>query len=158
MRVEQPVATSWLARPEADRMAWNNFRKAAVSVIARLDADLQDHVQIGYTDFDALIHLSTAEETTMRMADLARSVSRSPSALTRLVARLESRGLVERTRHSPTEVSVSLTEGGLALLAEAAPRHLALVDELFWAPITPSQRVTLGTLSGRLLDVAAPTC
>ncbi|HEY5183605.1 MAG TPA: MarR family transcriptional regulator [Actinomycetes bacterium] len=158
MSVEQTVATSWLAQPESDRAAWNNFRKAAVSVIARLDADLQDHVQIGYTDFDALIHLSTADDSTMRMADLARSVSRSPSALTRLVARLESRGLVERTRHSPTEVSVTLTERGLALLAEAAPRHLELVDQLFWAPLTANQRVTLGTLSGRLLDLPAPNC
>lgn len=158
MTVDETVATSWLARPEADRAAWNNFRKAAVSVIARLDADLQADVQIGYTDFDALIHLSTADRSTLRMAELARSVSRSPSALTRLVARLESRGLVARTRHSPTEVSVTLTERGVALLARAAPRHLELVDELFWAPLTPHQRSTLGALSGRLLDVPAPNC
>jgi DNA-binding MarR family transcriptional regulator len=158
MTVDATVATSWLARPEADRVAWNNFRKAAVSLIARLDADLQDHVQIGYTDFDALIHLSTADGSTMRMAELARSVSRSPSALTRLVARLEGRGLVARTRHTPTEVSVTLTERGVSLLAQAAPRHLELVDQLFWAPLTPHQRATLGALSGRLLDVPAPNC
>jgi len=158
MTIDRTVATSWLARPESDRVAWNNFRLAAVSVIARLDADLQDHVQIGYTDFDALIQLSTADDSTMRMADLARSVSRSPSALTRLVARLESRGLVGRTRHSPTEVSVNLTDRGVALLAEAAPRHLEMVDQLFWAPLTAHQRATLAALSGRLLDMPARNC
>jgi len=147
-----------MALPEVDRTAWNNFRKAAVDVIARLDADLQEHVRIGYTDFDALINLSIADDRTMRMADLARAVSRSPSALTRLVCRLEDRGLVERSRRSATEVGVTVTPRGLALLNEAAPRHLALVDHLFWSPLTPRQRFTLGTVAGRLLDVEPPRC
>lgn len=149
---------AWVTLPEADRAAWNSFRRAAVSVIAQLDADLQEHVQIGYTDFDALIQLSIAEDRTMRMAELARSVSRSPSALTRLVGRLETRGLVLRARHSPTEVTVTITQQGQDLLATAAPRHLALVDQLFWAPLTQNQRVTLGRLSQRLIDADSPRC
>jgi DNA-binding MarR family transcriptional regulator len=94
----------------------------------------------------------------MRMAELARAVSRSPSALTRLVCRLEDRGLVARSRRSPTEVSVTITAEGLALLDEAVPRHLALIDQQFWSPLTPNQRVTLGNLSARLLDVDPPDC
>jgi DNA-binding MarR family transcriptional regulator len=158
MDTDVGASSYWMDLPEVDRMAWNNFRKAAVGVIARIDADLQEHVQIGYTDFDALIHLSVADSRSMRMADLARAVSRSPSALTRLVCRLEDRGLVERSRRSATEVSVAITPRGLALLDEAAPRHLALVDQLFWSPLTPNQRSTLGALAGRLLDVEAPEC
>jgi DNA-binding MarR family transcriptional regulator len=158
MSSDREPRSGWTALPEADRAAWNNFRRAAVGVIARLDADLQDHVQIGYTDFDALIQLSIADDRTMRMAELARSVSRSPSALTRLVGRLERRGLVQRSRHSPTEVTVTITQQGLDLLARAAARHLALVDQLFWAPLTPSQRVTLGRLSQRLIDADSPKC
>jgi len=158
MATDIATQTGWLALPEADRVAWNNFRKAAVGVIAQIDADLQEHVQIGYTDFDALIHLSMADDRTMRMADLARAVSRSPSALTRLVGRLEDRGLVRRTRHSATEVNVTLTRRGMVLLAKAAPRHLALVDQLFWAPLTRAERVSLGGLSGRLLEVEPPGC
>jgi DNA-binding MarR family transcriptional regulator len=158
MSSDREHGSGWLALPEADRSAWNSFRRAAVGVIAQLDADLQEHVQIGYTDFDALIQLSIADDRTMRMAELARSVSRSPSALTRLVGRLETRGLVRRSRHSPTEVTVTITEQGLALLDSTAPRHLALVDQLFWAPLTPNQRVTLGRLSQRLIDADSPNC
>ena len=110
MATDIATQTGWLALPEADRVAWNNFRKAAVGVIAQIDADLQEHVQIGYTDFDALIHLSIDADRTMRMADLARAVSRSPSALTRLVCRLEDRGLVERSRRSATEVGVTVMD------------------------------------------------
>jgi MarR family 2-MHQ and catechol resistance regulon transcriptional repressor len=158
MTVEQTSHATWMALPEVDRTAWNNFRRAAVGVIAQADADLQEHVQLGYVDLDALISLSIATDRTMRMAELARAVSRSPSALTRLVCRLEDRGLVERTRRSATEVSVTVTAAGLALLDEAVPRHLALIDQLFWSPLTPRQRATLGDLAGRLLDVDAPDC
>jgi DNA-binding MarR family transcriptional regulator len=128
------------------------FRRAAVELIAVLDADLQTHVQIGFTDFDALIRLLNAPDHTMRMADLARAVSRSPSALTRMVSRLETRHLVTRNRHSATEVTVTMTPQGLTLLDDAAPRHLALVGELFWSPLTSAQRTQLGSLCQRLVE------
>jgi hypothetical protein len=48
---------------------------------------------------------------------------------------------------------------GHELLAEASPRHLALVDELFWSPLTPSERGQIGRLSQRLLDSSgSPRC
>jgi DNA-binding MarR family transcriptional regulator len=148
---------AWDALPYADRFAWLTFRRAAVELIAVLDADLQTHVQIGFADFDALIRLLNAPDRTMRMADLARSVSRSPSALTRMVSRLETRGLVSRNRHSATEVTVAITQRGLSLLDEAAPRHLALVDQLFWSPLTPEQRTHLGALCQQLIEADCAT-
>jgi DNA-binding MarR family transcriptional regulator len=143
---------AWQALPESDRFAWLTFRRAAVELIAVLDADLQQHVRLGFTDFDALIRLLNAPDRTMRMADLARAVSRSPSALTRMVSRLETRRLVTRSRHSATEVTVTITTQGLKLLDEAAPRHLALVGQLFWTPLTPRQRSQLGGLCQQLID------
>jgi DNA-binding MarR family transcriptional regulator len=143
---------TWESVPPSDRFSWLAFRKAAVELIAVLDADLQQHQEIGFTDFDALIHLLNAPDRTMRMADLARAVSRSPSALTRMVGRLEARHLVTRNRQKATEVTVTLSPEGLALIDEAAPRHLALVDQLFWSPLTPPQRTQLGTLCQRLID------
>ena len=135
-----------------DRFAWLTFRKAAVEVIAVLDADLQQHVQIGFADFDALLRLLNSPDHTMRVADLARAISRSPSALTRMVSRLERRQLVTRNRHSATDVTVTLGDQGRALLDEAAPRHLALVGQLFWTPLTPAQRTQIGGLCQRLIE------
>ena len=143
---------TWDALPQSDRFAWLTFRKAAVELIAVLDADLQTHEQLGFTDFDALIRLLNAPERTMRVADLARAVSRSPSALTRMVSRLEKSGLVTRTRHSAIEVTVTITAQGLELLDEAAPRHLALVSQLFWSPLSPAERTQLGSLCQRLIE------
>ena len=144
--------STWEAIPETDRFAWLAFRKAAVELIAVLDADLQEHLQIGFTDFDALVRLLNAPDHTMRMADLARAVSRSPSAMTRMVSRLESRQFVTRSRHSPTEVTVTLAAVGHTVLDEAAPRHLALVDQLFWSPLTAGERTQIGSLCQRLIQ------
>ena len=144
--------STWEAIPETDRFTWLAFRKAAVELIAVLDADLQEHLQIGFTDFDALVRLLNAPDHTMRMADLARAVSRSPSALTRMVSRLESRQFVTRSRHSPTEVTVTLAAVGHTVLDEAAPRHLALVEQLFWSPLTADERTQIGSLCQRLIQ------
>lgn len=148
----------WYARPEADREAWNNFRRAAGSLIAQVDADLQQHLRVGYSDIDALLHLSTADQHCLRMAPLARAVSRSPSALTRLVDRLEERSLVARTRNSPTDVSVEVTDAGLDLLAEAAPLIIAQVEERFWSRLTPDERDTLSSLCRKLMEPESPSC
>jgi DNA-binding MarR family transcriptional regulator len=146
------LSQGWLSLPESDRRSWTSFRRAAVQVLAALDADLRAQADLCFADFDAMITLSAADGAGLRMADLARAVSRSPSALTRLVARLEKRGLVARSRPAATEVVVTLTDRGHALLAAAAPGHLARVDELFWSRLTPAQREQLATLCGQLLD------
>ncbi|MFI0432798.1 MAG: MarR family winged helix-turn-helix transcriptional regulator [Candidatus Nanopelagicales bacterium] len=152
MPAQKSALSTWLERPEPDRVAWNNFRKAAGALIAQIDTDLQQNLRFGYTDIDALIQLSIADGRSMRMAALARAVSRSPSAMTRLVDRLESRALVARTRHSSTDVSVSITAAGLELIAEAAPRIVALVDQMFWARLTPDERDALATITQKLLE------
>lgn len=144
--------TTWEARPEADREAWNAFRKAAEAVIAQVDTDLQQHLRVGYTDIDALFQLSCAEDHCSRMAPLARAVSRSPSAMTRLVDRLEERSLVERRRNSPTDVTVGVTDAGLDLLAEAAPLIVARVEERFWSRLTPDERDALSSICHKLLE------
>lgn len=158
MSARPSARSTWLARPEADRDAWNNFRRAAGAVIASVDTELQQNFKVGYTDVDALIHLSVADDTCMRMASLARSVSRSPSALTRLVDRLEHRSLVQRSRSSSTEVSVAITSAGLDLLAEAAPRILDQVELRFWSRLNDDERDTLSAICQKLLTTEQTTC
>lgn len=158
MAVRPSARSAWLARPEADRAAWNAFRAAAGSVIGQVDADLQANLKVGYTDIDALLHLSSSADHCQRMAPLARAVSRSPSALTRLVDRLETRGLVERRRQSPTDVSVEITPEGLDLLADAAPLILAQVEERFWSRLTPTERDALTDICRKLMSEEPPAC
>jgi len=127
-------------------------------VIGSVDGDLQRHLRVGYTDVDALLRLSLTSDRSPRMAALARAVSRRPSALTRLVDRLERRGLLQRIRHTPTDVSVSLTECGLDLLGQASPRILVTVEDRFWSRLTPDERRTRTEICRKLLEDPAPRC
>lgn len=158
MNALRSARSAWLARPEADRDAWNAFRTAAGAAIGQVDADLQANLKVGYTDIDALLHLASADEQCQRMAPLARAVSRSPSALTRLVDRLEGRGFVSRRRQSPTDVSVEITPEGLDLLDEAAPLILAQVQERFWSRLTADERDALTDICRKLLGGQTPAC
>lgn len=163
-RNPEPVPTRrtaqemWLTRPARDREAWNNFRRAAGHVIGSVDSDLQQNLDVGYTDVDALLQLSTADGQCLRMARLARAVARTPSALTRLVDRLENRALVVRTRRSRTDVLVEVTPLGLELLANAAPRILDEVEARFWSRLTPRERDTLSGICQKLLDTEEMSC
>lgn len=158
MKPRPSARTIWLSRPEADRNAWNAFRSAAATVIGQVDADLQQHLRIGYTDVDALIHLASAEDQCQRMAPLARAVSRTPSALTRLVDRLESRGLVARRRQSATDVRVEITDEGLELLADAAPLIMDQVEARFWSRLTEDERDTLTSICRKLTEPDSTRC
>lgn len=142
----------WLLIPEEDRAAWTAFRKAAVGILAQLDAALEAEGGIGYSEFDALIQLSCTPAESLRMADLARGISRSPSAATRLVGRLERLGLVRRTSVSRTEVRVELTAEGHATIGRLAPAHLEEVRRLFWAPLAARERRQMRALASILLD------
>lgn len=156
---QKPSARSaWLARPQPDRDAWNDFRRAAGALIAHVDSDLQQHLQVGYTDVDALLQLSVADGQCLRMATLARGVSRSPSAMTRLVDRLERRSFVRRLRNSSTDVGVEITPEGLDLLAEAAPRILAEVEKRFWSRLTASELASLSSICRKLMDDDPTNC
>ncbi len=148
----------WLEQPEADRDSWNAFRKAATAVIAQVDTSLQHHLKVGYTDIDALLQISSSDAQCLRMAPLARAVSRSPSALTRLVDRLEERSLVERKRNSPTDVSVEVTPAGFELLAEAAPLIVAEVEERFWSRLTADERDALTSICRKLMEPESSAC
>lgn len=158
MESRPSARSAWMARPEADRDAWNAFRTAAGSVIGQVDADLQQNLKVGYTDIDALLNLASADAQCQRMAPLARAVSRSPSALTRLVDRLERRGLVSRRRQSATDVSVEITPEGLDLLADAAPLILAQVEERFWSRLSPEERDALTRICRKLSGAQPPVC
>jgi DNA-binding MarR family transcriptional regulator len=96
-------------------------------IMHELDAELERTHDLSLAEFDVLLQLSEAPDRRMRMADLAEAVLLTRSGVSRLVDRLESRGLVERAR-CPSDargLNASLTDAGAERLAEAAVTHLA---------------------------------
>ena len=82
----------------ADDLAhqWRGLMARHAAVSCALAAALQDTHGIGVHEFEVLERLAHADDGQRRIQELADAVALSQSALSRLVARLEREGLVER--------------------------------------------------------------
>ena len=89
----------------------------------------------------------------MRLSSLAEVTNASLSRLSRVVTRLENRGLVHREpdRTDGRFTKAILTEEGLRTLAEAAPRHVAHVRSLVVDVLSPEQLRRLGRDADRIM-------
>ena len=98
-----------------------------------LDGELERAHGISLAEYDVLVSLAHAPGGRLRMAELADAVLLSRSGLTRLVDRLETRGLVERVRcrGDARGLNATLTDAGMERLREATPTHLASIQEHF---------------------------
>ena len=90
-----------------------------------LEKALQAGFDLSVVEFTVLDTLDRQDGWHMRMQQLSRAAALSHSATTRLVTRLEKRGLLRRTLCDDDRRGIysSLTEDGRALLAKARPVH-----------------------------------
>jgi DNA-binding MarR family transcriptional regulator len=119
-----------------------------------LDSDLVRGVGLTASEYTTIMHLSEAPNRQLRMADLASATDLSASRTTRLVAELESRGLVTKTTSSSDARGnvAKLTPRGMAKMRSAWPVHLASVRCHFFDHIDTSDVVSAAKA---LSDVAA---
>jgi DNA-binding MarR family transcriptional regulator len=107
--------------PVADlSAAWSQIAAFASAMDASLGKWLMDAHRIGLTDYRALVHLSQASDKELRVNDLAQGIGLNQSSVTRLVSRLEAKGLTYRDT-CPDDgrgVYAVITEQGETLLRE----------------------------------------
>lgn len=121
------TAPSWLS-PEEQR-AWRAYLESTIVLFDALDRQLQREAGIPHAYYEILVRLSEAPDRSMRMSELADRTRSSRSRLSHAVARLEERGWVRR-RDCDTDRRgqvAELTDEGFAVLAAAAPGHVAAV-------------------------------
>jgi len=112
---------------------WERFLEAHSAISRELEHDLAERHGLTLSDYDVLVQLRLRPERGLRPVELSRAVLLTRSGMTRLLAGLESAGLVER-RECPEDRRgsyVRITEAGRAALRSAARTHLRRVDELF---------------------------
>jgi DNA-binding MarR family transcriptional regulator len=121
---------AWLDRDQ--QRSWRAYLVGTTLLMDRLDRDLREQHQLSMPEYEIMVRLSEAEGHRLRMASLADSVSHSRSRVTHTVTRMERAGLVARDAclSDGRGVEAVLTEHGLAVLAEAAPTHVAGVRRL----------------------------
>lgn len=110
---------------------------------------------IPLNEYDVLVTLEYADGGTMRMSDLASQVVYSRSGLSRLVSRLERRGLVARDNCNADGrvIWCNITDEGRKARAEAWPVLRAAMVKYFGDACTPAEAEVLERVFRRVLGL-----
>ncbi|MCW2903671.1 MAG: hypothetical protein JWO67_5936 [Streptosporangiaceae bacterium] len=104
---------------------WRTLAALHGLIDAELERALQARHSLSVVEYTVLDALSRQDGWHMRMQQLARAAALSGSATTRLVNRLEDRGLLTRIlcQDDRRGIYTELTKDGWTLLTEARPTH-----------------------------------
>ena len=145
---------------EEEFHAWRGLIRIRETVTREIDRRLQQHGDLSLADYGVLITLVTAPRLRLRMSDLGAQRMLTPSGITRVVTRLEERGLVRRGPDSADgrAALAALTRAGLEALRRAQVVHHATVRELLLERLTPRELDRLAQLYEKALPgvVSAP--
>ena len=116
---------------EAQVHGWRLLAVLHARIEARLARVLESRYQLSVCEYGVLELLSRQEEHHLRMGQLATAMALSQSASTRLVNRLEDRGLLVRYLCSTDRRGIysEVTPAGFALLERARPAHNTTLRE-----------------------------
>jgi DNA-binding MarR family transcriptional regulator len=119
-----------------------------------VEQQLREAGDLSYVQFQLLATLGDSSAGSRRMTDLADGVVYSRSGLTYQAQTLEKRGLVSRTASSDDErsITVTITDEGRAVLAGVFPGHIAVLDDLLFAPLSRSDIEILADILARARD------
>lgn len=111
---------------------WRTLAALHGQIDAELERALTGAAGLSVVEYTVLDALSRQDGWHMRMQQLARAAALSPSATTRLVNRLEDRGLLRRILCADDRrgIYTELTEEGQALVERARPVHDAALERV----------------------------
>lgn len=151
LTVPRPAAPVRLAAE-----AWEALFRAQVTVMRRLAAD-DIWGEVSMREYDVLFQLAQAPGRALRIRELNEHILLSQPSLSRLVERLEGRGLVARCQ-APGDgrgVLVRLTEPGSELQREVGRRHVATIRRVVGAALAEDELRLLTDLCTRLRQAQA---
>ncbi len=120
------------------REVWHRLLQVSSRVLRELDTSLDIEQRMKVSEFDVLITLDNARGRRLRMTELAEATMLSSGGMTRLIGRLEQRGLVRRDP-DPDDARAShalLTAAGRSSLAKARSTHDKVIAKLLGAHLT----------------------
>jgi DNA-binding MarR family transcriptional regulator len=133
----------------------------AHSVLRReLDAEVLRPRGLTMNDFEALMHLSRADELRLRRVDLVERLMLTPSGVTRLLEGLQEAGLVENLQcEDDARVTwARLTQDGVETLGCVGASHTERLRVLFRDTLSEDEVEQLSELLGKLPGVDAGSC
>lgn len=145
--------------PQEDR-TWALLVGVMMWLPAELDSWLEENADLSHAEFGVLRCLSTKEDREIHMSRLAATASVTPSHLSRIVGRLERRGLLTRSV-DPADARrtlARLTNLGDELLTEVEPGYVAEVRERVFGSLGADQLNQLEDLAEVILTPLRREC
>lgn len=144
----------WLSDDE--QQTWQAYIALRQRLDAALTAGLAEY-GLSMADYELMVPLAAAPDGCLRAKDLAAEVCWDKSRLSKQLARMATRGLVDRrpADDDARGIVVSLTAPGRALLDRAAPAHVALVRTLFIDQLTAPESAALESLASKVRTATA---
>jgi len=138
--------------------AWRSLIVANARVIEKIERSLAEAGLPPLGWYDVLLELSGAPGGRLRMHELARAVVLSRSGLTRLVDRLEGRGLLRREPDPEDRRGsyAAITEEGRTMLRRMWPVYAAGIAEHFGRHLTDDEARAVASALGRVADATLP--
>ena len=141
-------------REESPRLAaeaWESLFRAQSTLMKRFER-AGDFAPLRAREYDVLFTLSRAPDGRLRLRDLNEEVFLSQPSLSRMVDRMETRGLLRR-EPAPDDargVVVGLTQEGAAVQRRIGRRHVRTIAQHVGAALTEPELRTLLDLTTRL--------
>lgn len=146
---------------EQDWRLWREFVTMHRHLARELDRQLQRDAGISQADFSVLARLSEAPDRKLRTGELAELLAWEKSRVSHQVARMESRGLLDRTECDTDGRGtwVGITAEGRRTLVSSTRDHAATIRDLFFDELGDDEKVAIGEVSRRILDrLNPPAC
>ncbi len=140
----------WL--DDREERAWRSFIAMQEGLGEFLDRQLRSRCGLSSADFRVLAHLSEASEGRLRSFALARLLRWEKSRLSQHLGRMQTRGLVSRARSLDDRrgAVVAITARGRALIAAAAPQHVADVRSAIIDHLSATELAMLTAVSDKV--------
>jgi len=111
---------------------WRELADRHARAVSALERALEDEHRLGVSEYEVLERLADPEREDFRIQELAKVVHLSQSAISRVVARLESDGLVTRgiCEYDRRGIVACITDAGRDRYAAAKPTHRRVLAEV----------------------------
>ena len=139
---------------ERESRAWRGLITVTQLLPAALDAQLQRDAQLTHFEFAVLTVLHTMTGPTMRMTELATATNATLPRLSNVCARMEKRGLIERTpcAEDRRATNVGLATAGRRALIHSIPDHIATARALVVDSLSDEQLDALADIAATITE------
>ncbi|MEU6830504.1 MarR family winged helix-turn-helix transcriptional regulator [Nocardia beijingensis] len=135
-----------------EQATWQAYVRLRQRLDGAISAGLAED-GLSLADYELMVALSAAPNGCLRAKELATEVCWEKSRLSKHLARMDARGLVERrpAEEDARGIIVQLTPEGRVALERAAPNHVDLVRRVFVELMTPGEARALRALADKVI-------